>query len=90
MDERYERFPALLPGHNRHASKPMLIAETASREGRGGKAAWIRDAFLSALPSRFPRIRGVGWSDEQKERDWRVDSSAPTLAAYREVVASYR
>lgn len=71
-------------------NKPMLIGETASSESGGNKAAWIRDAFLSALPREFPRITGVVWFNENKERDWRVNSSQASLDAYREAAATYR
>jgi beta-mannanase len=74
----------------RLTQKPLLIAETASGEVGGDKAAWIREAFQNALPRRFPRIRGVVWFHENKERDWRVDSSPGALAAYRAAIASHR
>jgi hypothetical protein len=72
------------------SGKPLLIGETASGEAGGDKAAWIRDAYLSAVPRDLPRVRGIVWFDERKERDWRVDSSAGSLAAYREAVAGFR
>lgn len=67
--------------------RPFMIAETASAEG-GDKAAWIRQGLLYDLPVQFPRARAVIWFNENKEADWRVDSSAASLAAFREVVAS--
>jgi beta-mannanase len=70
------------------ANKPMMVAETASTELGGGKAAWIRQGFLNDVPSRFPRIRAVVWFNENKETDWRVDSSLASLTAYQEVAAS--
>jgi Glycosyl hydrolase family 26 len=70
-------------------NKPMMIAETASAEEGGNKADWIRQGF-EELPLKLPRIRAVIWFDENKEADWRVNSSMASLAAYREVVASLR
>jgi beta-mannanase len=70
------------------ARKPMMIAETASTELGGNKASWIRNAFLREIPARFPRIGAVIWFHEDKETDWRVNSSSAALAAYRKVVAS--
>lgn len=69
-------------------SKPMMIAETASTEDGGDKAAWIRSGFLTAIPSRFKRIKAVVWFHEHKETSWSVDSSSASLSAFREVVAS--
>ena len=70
------------------SDKPTMIAETASAEIGGDKAAWIRSSFLSELPVRMPKVRAVIWFDENKETDWRVDSSPASLAAWRDVVAS--
>lgn len=74
----------------RLTSKPLMIAETSSAEGGGDKAAWIRDAFENALPVRMPAVRAVIWFDRVKETDWRIDSSAASLAAYRAAVAAPR
>lgn len=68
-------------------SKPMMIAETASTELGGDKAAWIRRAFLDQLPALFPNVRAVIWFNENKETDWRVSSSPETLAAIREAAS---
>jgi beta-mannanase len=67
-------------------SKPVIICETASTEQGGDKAQWISDMF-ARLPSRFPRIVGVTWFNINKETDWRVESSAASLAAFRAAVA---
>ncbi len=68
--------------------RPIMIGETASTKLGGDKAAWITQGFLIDLPSRFPRIRAVIWFDENKETDWRVNSSDTSLAAYRKVAAA--
>lgn len=68
--------------------KPVMIAETATTERGGDKAAWIRDGLLKALPTRMPRVQAVIWFDRNKETDWRVNSSPSALAAFREVVAA--
>lgn len=68
--------------------KPLMIAETASTELGGNKASWITKGLLTDVPSRFPRIRAVVWFDENKETDWRVNSSAASLAAYTPVAKS--
>jgi hypothetical protein len=69
-------------------SKPVMIAETASAESGGDKAAWIRQSLLSDVPSRMPRVRAVIWFQQVLETDWRFDSSPASLAAFRTVAAS--
>lgn len=71
-------------------AKPIMIAETASTELGGDKAAWITQGLLSDLPSRLPAVRAVIWFDENKETDWRVNSSAAALAAFRQAAAAVR
>lgn len=65
-------------------SKPVVIAETATTEVGGDKAAWITDAF-ARLPERFPRIEMLTWFNINKETDWRINSSDASLNAFREV-----
>lgn len=68
--------------------KPMIVAETGSAELGGNKAIWITQALLDTVPNHFPRLKAVLWFDANKETDWRVNSSAATLAAFRRVAAS--
>jgi hypothetical protein len=70
------------------SAKPVIITETSSSEGGGSKAEWIENAFFKTIPLKMPRVQAVVWFDQSKERDWRVDSSQPSLDAYRRVVAS--
>jgi hypothetical protein len=70
------------------AVKPIQISETASAETGGDKPAWITSAFLSEIPTSFPRLIAVIWFDENKETNWSIDSSTAALAAYRQIVAS--
>lgn len=69
-------------------AKPMMIGETASAEQGGNKPGWITTSFLNSIPARFPRIRAVIWFDENKETDWRVNSSSAALVAYRQIATS--
>jgi len=71
------------------ATKPVFIAETACSTVGGDKAAWIAEMYR-VLPSRFPRISGVTWFNTLKERDWRVESSAASLAAYKVGLSAWR
>ena len=81
FDRSYRAMAAL-------TDKPLMLAEVGSAELGGDKGAWITAGFLAELPTRFPRVRLVVWYSENKETDWRIDSSAAVLAAWRAVVAS--
>lgn len=62
--------------------KPVMIAEFASTEKGGDKAAWIIDAFTT-VKKGYPEIKAITWFDINKETDWRVNSSPSALEAYR-------
>jgi beta-mannanase len=72
--------------------RPIMVAEIGASERGGDKAAWMRDALLQAVPERYPAISAVVWFNQNKpdHADWRVDSSAAALRAWREVVADPR
>ena len=71
-------------------SKPMVIGETASVEAGGSKAEWIRQLF-EALPSEFPRIRGLIWFDkEESGQGWPIGTSTGATEAFVTGVASER
>jgi hypothetical protein len=72
----------------RLTNKPVMIAETATTEHGGNKAAWIRHGLLRAVPKRMPRVRALLWFNRRKETDWRVNSSRSALAAWRSVVSN--
>ncbi|MGI8826263.1 MAG: glycoside hydrolase family 26 protein [Chloroflexota bacterium] len=65
--------------------KPVLIGQTSSVENGGSKAHWITQAFLSDIPTLFPRVVGVVWSDSLADTDWRINSSSSALDAYRHI-----
>lgn len=68
--------------------KPIMIAETASAEGGGDKAAWIQNSYFSDIPTKMPRIRAVIWFNQSAETDFRINSSAASLAAFQQMAAS--
>lgn len=85
------------------ADKPIMILETASTESGGDKAAWILDALLTQLPTRYPGIRAITWFNAYttgyettseglvvptNEVDWPVTSSQAALAAFRQAVTT--
>ena len=69
--------------------KPLLVAETASAESGGSKANWITSALTSEI-GNFPRVKGFVWFNENKETDWRIESSAKAQAAFRQAVKGPR
>ena len=81
--------PSYLP-LTRLTDRPLMIAEAASTEHGGDKAAWIRKGFLADLPETFPRVRAAVWFNENREADWQVNSSPAALAAYSEVARAPR
>jgi hypothetical protein len=60
--------------------KPVVIAETASAEQGGDKAAWIH-GFFDGLEAR-PDIRAFVWFNHDKETDWRIESSPQSRTAF--------
>jgi hypothetical protein len=77
--------------------KPKMVAEVGTSEGAGAqdKANWIRSMYRTELPQSFPAVIAVVWFSvdmralEANSADWRVDSSAPSLTAYRDEIAQY-
>ena len=68
--------------------QPILIAETASSEAGGSKAAWNTDlvSYLSAQPD----VMGFVWFHFQKETDWRINSSASSASALSSALLARR
>ncbi len=61
--------------------KPFMLAEVAAAEF-AGKPAWIKDAFAK-MQTDYQRIQAFYWFDVNKEKDWRLDSSAEAFAAFQ-------
>lgn len=89
-----------------HPTKPQMIPEIASVEDPADpnrKAAWIRDAYKSAL--NYPLLRELTWVQDNTfvdafhydvfhnqvpvPVDFRVNSSAASLQAYSDAVAGW-
>jgi beta-mannanase len=62
--------------------KPILIGEMASDEVGGDKAQWITD-IVPTLRTNFPLIKAFVWFDVLKERQWQINSSPASLAAFQ-------
>jgi len=66
----------------------MMIAETGANEEGGDKADWILSALGREAP-RFSHIRALVWFNAGKSNgDFRINSSAASLGAFRRTVAS--
>lgn len=67
----------------RFAKRPMVLAELGVNQVGGNKAHWVLRALRRALP-RYHDVRAMVWFDEaERGFDFRVDSSARALAAFR-------
>lgn len=77
----YAQLTALAP------SKPFMIGELASSELGGSKATWIT-AAASSMATSYPQLRAFMWFNVNKETDWRVESSASSLSAFRSAFVS--
>ena len=86
---RWRSFADIIrPIYNEYAArKPIMIAETASAEAGGDKAAWIR-SLHDALVRDFPAVKALLWFEVSKETDWRAESSPASLAALRALAGS--
>lgn len=68
-------------------TRPLYVGEVGCPEDGGDKAGWVDDMF--AVLAAHPEIRGFTWFDFDKEADWRIDSSATSLDAFRAGLATY-
>ena len=69
----------------RLGDQPVWIAEFASADEGGDKAAWVEEMFAT---TGFDRIEALVWFDEDKEADWRIASDASVLQAFRAALTS--
>ncbi|MDD5383068.1 MAG: sugar-binding protein [Candidatus Margulisbacteria bacterium] len=71
--------------HKLWPNKPIMIAEFASTEQGGDKAAWIKE-LPSYLKTSMRDIDLIVWFDVKKETDWRINSSERSLAAFKAIM----
>lgn len=69
------------------STKPVIIGETASAEQGGNKANWITSAYGPEIDT-MPRIVLINWFNANKEKDWRVNSSASSAQAFKNAIAN--
>ncbi len=66
--------------------QPIWITEVGSAEHGGDKAEWVDD-MVDHID--LERLGAIVWFDQDKEANWRVDSSRRTLAAFRQAMARW-
>jgi mannan endo-1,4-beta-mannosidase len=78
-------------------SKPIFLAEIGATESGGRKADWITSLFEN-LPKN-PDIIGLAWFNiavtsgtgiDKATNDWRIDSSGPSILAFKQGIANAR
>jgi glycosyl hydrolase family 26 len=63
-------------------NKPVTIAEIASSEDGGNKAAWINDMSAQLRSGNYPDLKLISWFDQDKEEHWSGSSTADTKTAF--------
>jgi beta-mannanase len=68
--------------------KPMMLAELASTDRGGSKAAWIRH-MLHRVRTRYGKVRAIAWFDqEERNTHWPIESSQASIRAFRQGIAN--
>ncbi|HEY3345226.1 MAG TPA: glycosyl hydrolase [Anaerolineaceae bacterium] len=81
--DTYTQMMKIAPG------KPMMLAEIASSEDGGNKAAWIRDALTVQIPHKYPRIKAVVWFNVNRDgMDWVIETSPQAQSAFAAAIRS--
>ncbi|MFN2543575.1 MAG: glycoside hydrolase family 26 protein [Actinomycetota bacterium] len=71
--------------------RPIAITEMGAPEQGGDKAKWIHDSFRD-IRRHYPKLQMLVWYDKQDTavREWQIDSSPESLAAFREEIGNPR
>lgn len=77
--------------HTQHPDKPIMISEFACADGEPARrAGWIREAY--AFLRQRHEVRAAVWFNYDKRREgepnWRIDTSAESLAAFNATFAA--
>jgi beta-mannanase len=68
----------------RKYNKPTYILSMGVKDD-ARKGAWITDAFTTQL-YKYPELKGWVWFNENKEFDWRINSNAASLSAFKSML----
>ncbi len=83
----WQSFSQVFSGALAEASqfgKPIYLLALASAPG-SAKASWITDG-LGTFVKNNPSIKGWVWFNTNKEMDWRVNSDAASLQAFKSIL----
>jgi len=70
-------------------NKPIMLGEVSSTENGGSKASWIADMLQTQLPTNFPQIKAVVWTQEKFDNvNWLADSSQTAMSAFAQGIGS--
>lgn len=83
-----EIFAADLRDLARLGQQPILVTEVACAEDPDPKRKPVWISQLASLAAARGRVHGFIWFDVHKERDWRIDSSPGSAAAFAAAVVS--
>ncbi len=86
-------FPAqaidelLLEFDPKHSGPPVV---TFGGDGGAKKAAWIKDALLTQIPTNFPKIKAVLWFnwDDSSGKTYPIETSLAATTAWAAGIAS--
>lgn len=91
-----ETFGATLAQLRALTDKPIILAEVGASEIEGHKPKWVRGFFQGLADPGNADVVGFSWfslaittyvQGERATNDWRIDSRADSLAAFREGLA---
>lgn len=89
-------FGATLDQLRALTDKPILLAEVGATENGGKKVTWLNSLFASLGEPENDDIIGLAWFNiavttvsggDRVTNDWRIDSRADSLAAFRDGLA---
>ncbi len=92
-------FGRTLAQVRRLSARPILLAEVGASEVGGEKPAWVRSFFAGLAEPANADVIGFVWfnlavtagtGDQEVTNDWRIDSRADSLAAFRTGLAGAR
>ncbi|MFH2146246.1 MAG: glycosyl hydrolase [Candidatus Omnitrophota bacterium] len=81
----YPLYHAFVDHPKVFGDKKIMISEIATPKDNqfgGHKSAWILDMF-ECLKNEYAKVEAFYWFNAEKEKDWRVNSSAQSLDAFK-------